>query len=159
MARLSVNLNKVALLRNARHTGVPNLLDFARIVLESGKAGITVHPRPDERHIRRSDVTELAKVMKHYRPKTEFNIEGYPDERFFEILREVRPEQVTLVPDAPGVFTSEKGWVLDAEQMKIVKDAINELKKSGFKTFYADGGSITGTVHADKHKDHLHGEK
>lgn len=130
MARLSVNLNKVALLRNARHTGVPNLLDFARIVLEGGKVGITVHPRPDERHIRRSDVMELAKFLKPYRPKTEFNIEGYPDERFFEIIREVKPEQVTLVPDAPDVFTSEKGWVIDDAQMSVLKYAIREIKKS-----------------------------
>ncbi len=132
MARLSVNLNKIALLRNARHTGVPSVLDFARIVLESGKSGITVHPRPDERHIKRADVTELAKVMRSYRPKTEFNIEGYPDERFFEIIDQVKPEQCTLVPDAPGVLTSEKGWILDGKEMSIVKHAVSVLrKKSG----------------------------
>ena len=93
MARLSVNLNKVALLRNSRRTGVPDVLHFARLALDAGAAGLTVHPRPDERHIRGSDVPALAALMQPVRPGVEFNIEGYPDARLHEILAAVRPEQ------------------------------------------------------------------
>jgi pyridoxine 5-phosphate synthase len=99
MARLSVNLNKVALLRNSRHTGVPNLQEFARIAIAAGAGGITVHPRPDERHIRRNDVPALAKRMQPRRPKLELNIEGYPDARLVDMATEVLPEQCALVPD------------------------------------------------------------
>jgi len=131
MARLSVNLNKVALLRNSRHTGVPDVLAFARIAHDAGADGLTVHPRPDERHIRRSDVPALAKLMQPWRPQCELNIEGYPDERLFDIVREVRPEQCTLVPDAPGAFTSEEGWRLDNRDMPLVSKAVSELKRIG----------------------------
>jgi pyridoxine 5-phosphate synthase len=131
MARLSVNLNKVALLRNSRRTGVPDLLRFARIALDAGAAGLTVHPRPDERHIRRSDVPPLAALMQPLRPRIEFNIEGYPDARLQQILDEVRPEQCTLVPDAPDAFTSEEGWKLDAAQMTLARPAIAAAKASG----------------------------
>ena len=124
MARLSVNLNKVALLRNSRRTGVPDLARFARIALASGAEGLTVHPRPDERHIRGSDIPLLTAVMAGKRPAMEFNIEGYPDDRLLEILREARPEQCTLVPDAPDAFTSEEGWKLDPEQMAIAQASI-----------------------------------
>ena len=119
MARLSVNLNKVALLRNSRRTGVPDIARFARIALESGAEGLTVHPRPDERHIRRSDVTLIANLMRPDRPGKEFNIEGYPEDRLLAILSEVRPEQCTLVPDAPDAFTSEEGWHLDSVQASL----------------------------------------
>ncbi len=131
MARLSVNLNKVALLRNSRRTGVPDLLRFARIALDSGARGITVHPRPDERHIRRSDVPEIAGAMAAERPYMELNIEGYPDERLLEIARQVRPEQCTLVPDAPDAFTSEKGWELGPAETVLVRPAIVALKAMG----------------------------
>jgi pyridoxine 5-phosphate synthase len=131
MARLSVNLNKVALLRNSRHTGVPDVLKFARIAHDVGADGLTVHPRPDERHIRRSDVLALARVMQPWRPACELNIEGYPDERLLDIVREVRPEQCTLVPDPPGAFTSEEGWKLDNRDTPIVKPAIAKLKRLG----------------------------
>lgn len=131
MARLSVNLNKVALLRNSRRTGVPDLLKFARIALDSGAQGITVHPRPDERHIRRGDVPAIAQVMSGLRPRMELNIEGFPDERLLEIAREVKPEQCTLVPDAPDAFTSEEGWKLDPEQMRFARPAIVALKALG----------------------------
>ncbi|MGH7154658.1 MAG: pyridoxine 5'-phosphate synthase [Acetobacteraceae bacterium] len=131
MARLSVNLNKVALLRNARHTGVPDLLHFARIALDAGAAGLTVHPRPDERHIRRSDVPALAALMRPVRPKIEFNIEGYPDARTQAILEEARPEQCTFVPDAPDAFTSDEGWKLGAEQMALARPAIAAAKALG----------------------------
>ena len=131
MARLSVNLNKIALLRNSRHTGVPDVLTFARIAHEAGADGLTVHPRPDERHIRRSDVPALAMLMHPWRPQCELNIEGYPDERLFEIVREVRPEQCTLVPDPPGAFTSEEGWKLDNRDMPLVNKAVAELTRIG----------------------------
>src|SRR4051812_9897926 len=131
MARLSVNLNKVALLRNSRHTGVPDVLKFARIAHDAGTDGLTVHPRPDERHIRRADVPALAKLMQPWRPACELNIEGYPDERLLEIVREVRPEQCTLVPDPPGAFTSEEGWKLDNRDTPLIKPAVAALKALG----------------------------
>lgn len=133
--RLSVNLNKVALLRNSRRTGVPDLLQFARIVHEAGADGITVHPRPDERHIRGSDVPALAGVMAPWRPGFELNVEGYPDERLMGIVQETRPEQVTLVPDAPGAFTSEEGWHLtDPAQVAMVTGYLRALKALGART-------------------------
>jgi pyridoxine 5-phosphate synthase len=131
MARLSVNLNKIALLRNSRRTGVPDLAAFARLALEAGARGITVHPRPDERHIRRSDVPLLTRTIAAERPHIELNIEGYPDDRLMEICAEVRPEQCTLVPDAPDAFTSEEGWKLDATQMASVQPFIARLKAIG----------------------------
>lgn len=131
MARLSVNLNKVALLRNSRHTGVPDVLRFGRIAHDAGADGLTVHPRPDERHIRRSDVPALAALMAPWRPACELNIEGYPDERLIEIVREVRPEQCTLVPDPPGAFTSEEGWRLDNRDTPTVHPAVAALKALG----------------------------
>lgn len=131
MARLSVNLNKIALLRNSRHTGVPELLRFGRIAHDAGADGLTVHPRPDERHIRRSDVPALAELMRPWRPACELNIEGYPDERLIDIVRAVRPEQCTLVPDPPGAFTSEEGWRLDNRDVPIVNPTVAALKGLG----------------------------
>lgn len=131
MARLSVNLNKVALLRNSRHHGVPDVLHFASLAHQSGADGITVHPRPDERHIRRDDVFALAELMKPWRPAFELNIEGYPDGRLLEIVRAVRPEQCTLVPDPPGAFTSEEGWKLGAKDLPLVSAAVEVLKQLG----------------------------
>ncbi len=131
MARLSVNLNKIALLRNSRRTGVPDIARFARLALDSGAEGLTVHPRPDERHIRRSDVTLIAELMRPDRPAKEFNIEGYPDDRLLVILRDVRPEQCTLVPDAPDAFTSEEGWHLDHAQAVLAHSAIAAIKALG----------------------------
>src|SRR5579871_3833707 len=131
MTRLSVNLNKVALLRNSRHTGVPDVLRFAAIAHDAGADGLTVHPRPDERHIRRADVPALAELMRPWRPGFELNIEGYPDERLFEIVREVRPEQCTLVPDSPSVLTSEEGWKLDNRDTALVRSSVATLKALG----------------------------
>jgi pyridoxine 5-phosphate synthase len=131
MARLSVNLNKIALLRNSRRTGVPDPLPFVGLARDTGARGITLHPRPDERHVRRSDVTAIADLMAPWRPDFELNLEGYPDERFLDIVREVRPEQCTLVPDAPGVLTSDKGWDLDAAQEVVVRPALETLKALG----------------------------
>ena len=131
MARLSVNLNKIALLRNARHTGVPDVVHFGRLAHDAGAHGLTIHPRPDERHIRRSDVPALAELMAPWRPEFEFNIEGYPDAAFMAMVEEVSPEQCTLVPDAPDTFTSDEGWRLDAAQADIVRDAIARLRRIG----------------------------
>jgi pyridoxine 5-phosphate synthase len=131
MARLSVNLNKIALLRNSRRTGVPDVLEFARLAYEAGAQGITIHPRPDERHIRGSDVTSIAEVMRDWRPACELNIEGYPDERLFAICEAVRPEQCTLVPDGPGVLTSEEGWKLDNQDTPLVNSSVARLKRLG----------------------------
>jgi pyridoxine 5-phosphate synthase len=131
MARLSVNLNKVALLRNSRHTGVPDVLKFAGIAHDAGADGLTVHPRPDERHIRRADVPALAALMRPWRPACELNIEGYPDARLIAIVREVRPEQCTLVPDPPSAFTSDEGWKLDGSDNAAVAAAVGALKGLG----------------------------
>ncbi len=128
MARLSVNLNKVALLRNSRRTGVPDVLRFGRLAREAGAHGLTVHPRPDERHIRRGDVPALAAMMAPWRPGFEFNIEGYPDEGFLALVERTGPEQCTLVPDAPAAFTSEEGWRLDGDQGALVRGALARLK-------------------------------
>lgn len=128
MTRLSVNINKVATLRNARGENVPDVIKFATDCENFGAQGITVHPRPDERHITRRDVELLKDVV-----TTEFNIEGYPDERFMEIVAEVRPAQATLVPDAPGVLTSSAGWnVID--NLEFLKDIVSRLKEMGVRT-------------------------
>jgi pyridoxine 5-phosphate synthase len=126
--RLSVNLNKIALLRNSRLTGVPSILEFADIALKSGADGLTVHPRPDERHIRRDDVVALARFKRTVRPESELNVEGYPDARLLELVREVGPEQCTLVPDLPGVLTSTEGWRLDGRDPIDVASAVSQLK-------------------------------
>ena len=111
MTKLSVNLNKVALLRNSRALGIPSVTRAATIALEAGAHGITVHPRPDGRHIRSEDVYELAALLKEHRG-AELNIEGNPFENALELVRAVRPHQFTLVPDDPGAFTSDHGWDL-----------------------------------------------
>jgi pyridoxine 5-phosphate synthase len=142
MPRLSVNLNKIALLRNSRRTGVPDLSQFAQIALDAGAAGLTVHPRPDQRHIRDGDVDALARLMQKRRPAIELNIEGYPDARLLDIARRVRPEQCTLVPDAPGVLTSEEGWKLDDEERAVVGPAVAALKEVGCRVIlFVDPGT------------------
>lgn len=109
--RLSVNLNKVALLRNTRALNIPSVTHAATLVLEAGAAGITVHPRPDGRHIRAHDVTELAELLLRW-PGVEYNIEGNPAHGLLDFVRQVRPHQCTFVPDDPGAFTSDHGWDL-----------------------------------------------
>jgi pyridoxine 5-phosphate synthase len=106
---LSVNLNKVALVRNTRHLGIPSVTRAASLCLEAGAAGITVHPRPDARHIRADDVFELAELLKAW-PDREFNIEGNPFHNLMDFVRKVRPQQTTFVPDSEGQFTSDHGW-------------------------------------------------
>ena len=110
MTLLSVNLNAVAQLRNRRDLPWPSVTGMARIVLDAGASGVTVHPRPDERHIRRTDVFDLSGLLRADYPQTEFNIEGYPSEDFLALIEAVNPEQVTLVPDEPGQATSDHGW-------------------------------------------------
>jgi pyridoxine 5-phosphate synthase len=129
--RLSVNLNKIALLRNSRRTGVPDVLHFAALAHQAGADGITVHPRPDERHVRRADVFELAQRIQPWRPRFELNLEGYPDGRYFDIVRAVRPEQCTLVPDGPDALTSEDGWKLAGAELSSVKRAVDIAKQCG----------------------------
>ncbi|QQR34561.1 pyridoxine 5'-phosphate synthase [Devosia oryziradicis] len=110
MTLLSVNLNAVAQLRNRRNLPWPSVVGLARVVLDAGASGVTVHPRPDERHIRRTDVFELAELLAGEYPGAEFNIEGYPSEDFFQLIDQINPQQVTLVPDDPAQATSDHGW-------------------------------------------------
>jgi pyridoxine 5-phosphate synthase len=131
MARLSVNLNKIALLRNSRRTGVPDLLAFPERVKSGGGLGITVHPRPDQRHIRFDDVPALARVIAPWRPAFEYNIEGRPDAAFLDLVAAAKPEQCTLVPDADAAFTSEKGWDLTDAEMRALEAPIRRLKALG----------------------------
>lgn len=131
MVRLSVNVNKVALLRNARGGNIPDVLQAARTCLDAGCHGITVHPRPDARHITYRDVFELAAMLRaEY--KTEFNVEGYPAPELLELLDKVRPDQATLVPDAPNVLTSNQGWDL-TERNAWLKDVIRRLHDSAIR--------------------------
>jgi pyridoxine 5-phosphate synthase len=131
MTLLSANLNKVALLRNTRTIGIPSVVYAARIALGAGAHGITVHPRPDGRHVRGQDVRELAVVLRD-RPGTEFNIEGNPFHGLLEFVREVRPAQCTLVPDETGAFTSDHGWDLGRDGARL-KPVVEELKSLGVR--------------------------
>jgi pyridoxine 5-phosphate synthase len=128
MIKLSVNINKVATIRNARGHNVPDVVKFAVACEKYGADGITVHPRPDERHIRYADVYDLKKVV-----TTEFNIEGYPEQKFIDLVLQVKPEQVTLVPDPPGVLTSNAGWNVK-ENMSFLKDVISAFNTAGIRT-------------------------
>jgi len=128
MTKLSVNINKIATLRNARGGNLPNLVAMALDCERFGAEGITVHPRPDERHVRYQDVLDLKTVL-----KTEFNIEGYPNEKFIALVKEARPAQVTLVPDPPGVLTSNAGWDT-IEHESFLKEVISGFKALGIRT-------------------------
>jgi pyridoxine 5-phosphate synthase len=136
MTRLSVNINKIATIRNARNGNNPDLVKVALDCERFGAQGITVHPRPDERHIRYQDVLDLSSVV-----TTEFNIEGNPDERFIELVKRVKPAQVTLVPDAPDAITSNAGWdtITHADHLR---NLVN--------TFKADGIRVSIFVDADE---------
>lgn len=127
MTKLSVNLNKVALLRNTRALDLPNVVGAAETCIEAGCHGITVHPRPDERHIRRRDVRDLAAML-----TVEFNIEGNPVPRFMDLVRETKPAQCTLVPDSPEQSTSDHGWDLDADGEGLVP-IVKELQGLGIR--------------------------
>src|SRR6478752_5649129 len=125
MTRLSVNINKIATLRNARGGNNPNVIQVAKDCERFGAQGITVHPRPDERHIRYSDVIDLKKIV-----TTEFNIEGYPDDRYLKLVNETKPAQATLVPDKPDAITSNAGWDTIKNET-LLADVIIDLRKSG----------------------------
>jgi pyridoxine 5-phosphate synthase len=125
VTKLSVNINKIATLRNARGGNMPDLIKAAIDIQRFGAEGITVHPRPDERHIRYRDVYELKQVV-----HTEFNIEGYPSHDFLRLIDDIRPEQVTLVPDPPGVLTSNAGWDMIAQQ-ELLREVVAILKSMG----------------------------
>lgn len=126
---LSVNVNKVALVRNTRHLGIPSVTRAATLCLQAGAQGITVHPRPDGRHIRAQDVHELAELMKAW-PQAEFNIEGNPFHNLMDFVREVRPHQCTFVPDSEGQFTSDHGWDLQAHAQRL-RPLVEEAKALG----------------------------
>ncbi|MCQ2111673.1 MAG: pyridoxine 5'-phosphate synthase [Bacteroidaceae bacterium] len=128
MTRLSVNINKIATLRNARGGNNPDVVRTALDCESFGADGITVHPRPDERHIRRSDVLELKKVL-----STEFNIEGYPSREFIDLVTLVKPAQVTLVPDSPDQITSNHGWDT-VQNQSLLTDIIMEFRNAGIRT-------------------------
>lgn len=126
--KLSVNINKVATLRNARGGDVPNVLKVALDIERFGAEGITVHPRPDQRHIRYTDVAELAPAV-----QTEFNIEGYPNPEFVDLVLQNKPAQVTLVPDPPGVLTSNAGWDTIAHK-GMLEEVVGKFKEAGIRT-------------------------
>ena len=129
MTNLSVNLNKVAMLRTARPLTIPSVVKMGKLSIAAGAHGLTVHPRPDERHIRRTDVYDLAELLKQH-PTIEYNIEGNPLESpFMDIIRDVRPDQCTLVPDDPTQNTSDHGWNVakDAEKLRPIIAELNEL--------------------------------
>lgn len=128
MTKLSVNINKIATIRNARGGNMPDLLQIARDCESYGADGITVHPRPDERHIRYNDVISLKPIL-----TTEFNIEGYPQKSFVDLVKSVRPTQVTLVPDSPDQITSNSGWDTKAH-FDFLSDIVSEFNEAGIRT-------------------------
>ncbi len=128
MTKLSVNINKIATIRNARGGSVPNIVQAAINCQKFGAQGITVHPRPDERHIRYNDVREIRPII-----TTEFNIEGYPSQRFLDLVKEVKPHQVTFVPDSHDVITSNQGWNVIRYE-KFLADIIKDLHQYGIRT-------------------------
>jgi pyridoxine 5-phosphate synthase len=130
--KLSVNVNAIAYLRNRREVPWPSVEDLGRIALEAGAVGLTVHPRPDERHIRRSDVTVVRQMLRKDFPAKEFNIEGYPDARFLALCEEEIPNQVTLVPDDPGQGTSDHGWDIEANRA-LLTQVIGRLHKGNMR--------------------------
>jgi pyridoxine 5-phosphate synthase len=139
MTKLSVNLNKIALLRNQRNIGIPSVTEAAKTVIKAGANGVTVHPRPDERHIKYSDVYELAKML-----SAEFNIEGNPfTGRYMEVVCEVKPAQATLVPDTPEAQTSDHGWNIKANRKRLMP-VIKRLKDSNIRVSLFMDPDVTG---------------
>ncbi len=147
MTKLSVNINKIATLRNARGGNVPDLLQVAKDIQQFGAHGITIHPRPDERHIRYQDARDLKPII-----HTEFNIEGNPQHNFIDLVLEIKPTQVTLVPDAIGAITSSAGWNT-VEHQAYLKEVIQEFQRNNIRTsIFVDpvldmieGAKATGT--------------
>jgi len=165
MINLSVNINKIATIRNARGGNIPNLTKFALDCEKYGADGITIHPRPDERHITLKDVYDIAENI-----QTEFNIEGYPDERYMKIIEDIRPKQATLVPDPPNVLTSDNGWNMDKDKERLTS-IVHRIKDLGIRTSIfvnADeksmrGAAQTGTdrieLYTGPYAEHFHQNK
>lgn len=133
MTRLSVNVNKIALLRNSRGGNRPDLFRAARDIIAFGAEGITVHPRPDERHVRFSDLPVLRQIVSE-NPGVEFNIEGYPSEKALEWVEKTRPHQFTLVPDPPDALTSNEGWTFDETNLRLLTGVLATVKSWGVRT-------------------------
>lgn len=131
MTALSVNLNAVAFLRNRRDVGWPCVVDMGRLALQAGAAGLTVHPRPDERHIRRSDLAPLKALVAEFEG-AEFNIEGYPDNAFLDLVLEYLPNQVTFVPDDPAQATSDHGWDIETHAALLTR-AVGQVRSAGMR--------------------------
>ena len=165
MTKLSVNINKIATLRNARGANNPDVVKVALDCERFGSQGITVHPRPDERHIRYQDVLDLVQVV-----TTEFNIEGYPDQRFMQLIREVKPAQATLVPDPPDAITSNTGWDTITHQ-HLLRDIVDELHAIGTRVSifinpevkYFIPAKLTGTdrveLYTEPYASHYHQDR
>lgn len=157
MTKLSVNINKVALLRNARGGNLPNLLQVAKDCIAYGADGITVHPRPDERHIRKTDVYALAELLKDY-PTIEYNIEGYPSKEFIDLVHAVRPTQCTLVPDAPNALTSDTGWDT-LQHQALLTEVVAVLHEIGVRVALfvaANTEMISGAAHINADRIELY---
>lgn len=154
--RLSVNINKIATLRNSRGGAMPSVTEAAVMAQHFGAEGITVHPRPDERHIRYDDVRELRPLV-----HTEFNIEGYPGPDFIDLVLEVMPEQVTLVPDPPGVLTSNAGWDT-VKNEKLLTEIVGRFKAVGIRTsifIETDADMIKAAAQTGTHRIELYTER
>jgi pyridoxine 5-phosphate synthase len=147
-AKLSVNLNAIAMLRNRRDLPWPSVEGLGRIALQAGASGLTVHPRPDQRHIRFSDLPVIRNLIDDEFPEAEFNIEGYPTEEFLDLCAAAQPEQVTLVPDDPSQATSDHGWDFRRHQT-FLTDVVARLKKTGCRvSLFADGDGDAEAVAA-----------
>ena len=154
MIRLSVNVNKIATLRNSRGGRLPSVLEAVEVCVEAGAPGITVHPRADQRHIKPQDVREIAGVLRVHRPQVEFNIEGDPRPDLIELVREVRPDQCTLVPVVPGEITSHAGW-RPGPASEGVADVVADLRSRGirvsvFVDALPESVDWAASVHADR---------
>lgn len=153
MTHLSVNLNKIGLLRNSRGRNYPNMVDMAKRSIELGAFGITIHPRPDQRHATYQDAYDLKELLKNY-PNTELNIEGFPDVQFLDVVLEVEPHQCTLVPDDPNQLTSDHGWNVARDQ-DALRPVIAKLKEKGIRVVLfmdpdADNMALAKEVGADR---------
>lgn len=138
-AKLSVNLNAIAMLRNRRDLPWPSVTGMGEIALAAGASGLTVHPRPDERHVRFSDLAPIRALIDDLYPEAEFNMEGYPTEEFLDLVERHQPEQVTLVPDDPAQATSDHGWDF-RKNHNFLGNVVGRLKRSGFRvSLFADG--------------------
>lgn len=147
-AKLSVNLNAIAMLRNRRDLPWPDVVEFGRIALKAGAAGLTVHPRPDQRHVRFTDLPALKRLIETEFPAREFNIEGYPSEDFLQLVEAHQPDQVTLVPDDPVQATSDHGWDFLANE-RLLATICARLKAGGMRvSLFADGDASETQIDA-----------